>query len=196
VRSTTATAHTASSPGDTMALPVRDALAALPVQTESRTGYERTKFRHWTEADRDGCSTRDEVLLQEAVTTPEQDASCRLTGGSWYPPYDDTYLTAARTLDIDHLAPLTEAWDPDASTWTTGFGRECWLWSNSCGAATARDRSVRGPPRSVGLRGATERRRHCPPGRSAVPICLGAHTAAERARLMSAYSLMCSGAYG
>ncbi|MCX5261633.1 hypothetical protein OOK27_47105 [Streptomyces canus] len=80
---TTATAHTASSLGDTIALPVRDALAALPVQTESRTGYERTKFRHWTDADRDGCSTRNEVLLEEAVTAPEQDASCRLTGGSW-----------------------------------------------------------------------------------------------------------------
>ena len=115
---TTATAHTASSPGDRIALPVRDALAALPVQTESRTGYERTKFRHWTDADRDGCSTRNEVLLDEAVTAPEQDANCRLTGGSWYSPYDDTYFTAARALDIDHMVPLAEAWDSGASTWT------------------------------------------------------------------------------
>jgi hypothetical protein len=115
---TTATAHTAFGPGDTIALPVRDALAALPVQTESRTGYERTKFRHWTDADRDGCSTRNEVLLDEAVTAPEQDASCRLTGGSWYSPYDDTYFTEARALDIDHLVPLAEAWDSGASTWT------------------------------------------------------------------------------
>jgi hypothetical protein len=80
---TTATAHTASSPGGRIALPVRDALAALPVRAESRAGYERKKFRHWTDADRDGCSTRNEVLLEEAVTAPEQDASCRLTGGSW-----------------------------------------------------------------------------------------------------------------
>ncbi|MFF7549627.1 DUF1524 domain-containing protein [Streptomyces canus] len=97
---------------------VRDALAALPVQTESRTGYERTKFRHWTDADRDGYSTRNEVLLDEAVTAPEQDASCRPTGGSWYSPYDNTYFTAARALDIDHLVPLAEAWDSGASTWT------------------------------------------------------------------------------
>lgn len=39
-------------PGDTITLPVRDALAALTVQGEGRTGYERTKFRHWTNADR------------------------------------------------------------------------------------------------------------------------------------------------
>ncbi|MFD4559428.1 hypothetical protein ACFWP5_34765 [Streptomyces sp. NPDC058469] len=45
-----------------MALPVRDALAALPVQTENRTGYERTKFKHWTDVDRDGCNTRAEVF--------------------------------------------------------------------------------------------------------------------------------------
>ncbi|MET7738462.1 hypothetical protein ABZT02_45475 [Streptomyces sp. NPDC005402] len=39
------TAH-AAGPGDTIALPVRDAMAALVVQDEDRTGYERTKFRH------------------------------------------------------------------------------------------------------------------------------------------------------
>jgi hypothetical protein len=111
------TAH-AAEPGDTIALPVRDALAALPVQGEERTGYERSKFRHWIDADRDGCSTRAEVLLVEAVTAPEQGAGCQLTGGSWYSPYDDTYFTAARALDIDHLVPLAEAWDSGASAWT------------------------------------------------------------------------------
>ncbi|MFD5661420.1 HNH endonuclease family protein [Streptomyces hirsutus] len=105
-------------PGDTIAVPVREALAALPVQDEDRTGYERTKFRHWIDADRDGCSTRFEVLLEEAVTAPEQGPNCALTGGSWYSPYDDTYFTAARALDIDHLVPLAESWDSGASDWT------------------------------------------------------------------------------
>ena len=66
---TPTTAH-ASSPGDTVALPVRDALAALPVRNEDRTGYERSKFRHWIDADRDGCNTRQEVLKSEAVIAP------------------------------------------------------------------------------------------------------------------------------
>ncbi|MFF4259834.1 hypothetical protein ACFY1L_52715 [Streptomyces sp. NPDC001663] len=48
----------AADPGDAVALPVRDALAALPVQGEDHTGYERTKFRHWVDADHDGCNTR------------------------------------------------------------------------------------------------------------------------------------------
>lgn len=110
-------AHAA--PGDTIALPVRDALTALAVQAEDRTGYERTKFRHWTDADRDGCSTRLEVLIEEAITAPEQGANCALTGGSWYSPYDDAYFAQARALDIDHLVPLAEAWDCGASAWTS-----------------------------------------------------------------------------
>ncbi|MFK4156994.1 HNH endonuclease family protein [Streptomyces fungicidicus] len=105
-------------PGETVALSVREALAALPVQDEDRTGYERTKFRHWIDADRDGCSTRSEVLLEEAVTAPEQGARCALTGGTWYSPYDDTYFASARSLDIDHLVPLAEAWDSGASAWS------------------------------------------------------------------------------
>ncbi|MGW0710523.1 HNH endonuclease family protein [Streptomyces sp. NPDC002643] len=113
----TTTAY-AVAPGDTVVLPARDALLALPVQDEDRTGYERTKFRHWTDADRDGCNTRNEVLLEEAVTAPAQGSNCALTGGSWYSPYDDTSFTQARALDIDHLVPLAESWDSGASGWT------------------------------------------------------------------------------
>ncbi|SNX88602.1 hypothetical protein SAMN06272735_9073 [Streptomyces sp. TLI_55] len=71
---TPSTAHAA--PGDSIPVPVRDALAALTVQDEDRTGYERTKFRHWIDADRGGCSTRAEVLLEEAVTAPEKGPRC------------------------------------------------------------------------------------------------------------------------
>ncbi|MFD4559431.1 hypothetical protein ACFWP5_34780 [Streptomyces sp. NPDC058469] len=41
-------------PGDTISLPIRDALAALTVQDESRAGYKRSKSKHWTDADNDG----------------------------------------------------------------------------------------------------------------------------------------------
>ncbi|KUN29237.1 hypothetical protein AQJ23_00105 [Streptomyces antibioticus] len=113
------TAAHAAEPGDTVALPVHDALAALTVRDEDRTGYSRDKFRHWIDADRDGCSTRNEVLIEEAVTAPTVGANCALTGGSWYSPYDDVYFTVARSLDIDHLVPLAEAWDSGASAWTS-----------------------------------------------------------------------------
>ncbi|WDM16520.1 HNH endonuclease [Streptomyces lavenduligriseus] len=102
----------------TVTLPVRDALAALPVRDEDRTGYERTKFKHWVDADKDGCTTRAEVLKAEAVIAPEQGARCALTGGEWYSPYDDRYIAGPNGLDIDHLVPLAEAWDSGASAWS------------------------------------------------------------------------------
>ncbi|MBL1109337.1 HNH endonuclease [Streptomyces sp. 5-8] len=111
-------APAAAAPGDSVTLPVREALAQLPVRTEDRTGYERTKFKHWIDADRDGCNTRSEVLKAEAVVAPEQGAGCKLTGGEWYSPYDDRYIAGPSGLDIDHLVPLAEAWDSGASAWT------------------------------------------------------------------------------
>ncbi|WP_405849480.1 HNH endonuclease family protein [Streptomyces sp. NBC_01518] len=112
-----ATGH-APAPGDSVTLPVRDALVALPVRDESRAGYQRTKFKHWTDADKDGCNTRMEVLKAEAVAAPVQGPNCVLTGGSWYSPYDDRYFDSAGKLDVDHLVPLAEAWDSGASQWT------------------------------------------------------------------------------
>ena len=100
------------------AVPLRDVVAALPVATELRDGYERTKFKHWVDADRDGCNTRAEVLLAEAATAPTMGEKCAITGGSWYSAYDDTYITNPRTSDIDHMVPLAEAWDSGAYAWT------------------------------------------------------------------------------
>ncbi|MFF1405146.1 HNH endonuclease family protein [Streptomyces sp. NPDC058294] len=104
--------------GDSVTLPVRDALAGLPVDTEDRTGYERTAFRHWIDTDGDGCDTRAEVLKTEAVIAPAQGAECRLSGGTWYSPYDERRLEGPGGVDIDHLVPLAEAWDSGASAWT------------------------------------------------------------------------------
>ncbi|MGY5103029.1 HNH endonuclease family protein [Streptomyces sp. 900105245] len=107
-----------AAPGDTVALPVQDALAQLPVRTEDRTGYVLTAFKHWVDADKDGCNTRAEVLKAEAVIAPEQINRCSLIGGTWYSPYDDRYIEGPTGLDIDHLVPLAEAWDSGASAWS------------------------------------------------------------------------------
>ncbi|WP_434100801.1 HNH endonuclease family protein [Streptomyces pharetrae] len=104
--------------GGTLALPLHDAVQVLPAAEESRAGYQRSSFRHWVDADKDGCSTRNEVLLEEAFLAPEQTASCRLTDGEWYSAYDNLYISSPGGLDIDHLVPLAEAWDSGASQWT------------------------------------------------------------------------------
>ncbi|MEV6594559.1 HNH endonuclease family protein [Streptomyces acidicola] len=97
-------------------LPLTEAINTIPVAAEDRTGYDREQsFGGWIDADRDGCNTRAEVLLAEAVEPPTKTGRCTLTGGRWYSWYDDTLVTKT---DIDHAVPLAEAWDSGASTWT------------------------------------------------------------------------------
>ncbi|GGV50953.1 hypothetical protein GCM10010293_62390 [Streptomyces griseoflavus] len=104
--------------GDTLTLPLADAITALPTAAESRAGYQRSAFKHWVDADKDGCNTRNEVLKTEAVIAPEQVTGCKLSGGQWYSAYSNTYVNSPSALDIDHLVPLAESWDSGASTWT------------------------------------------------------------------------------
>ena len=75
-------------------------------------------FKHWTDADKDSCTTRAEVLIAESRIEPTVETGCKVTGGEWYSYYDGVTLTTPGGLDIDHMVPLAEAWDSGASTWT------------------------------------------------------------------------------
>ena len=112
---------TASSPASAAeTLPLAEAVDRLPVEAESRDGYDRDAFRHWNTGDdpSDGCNTRAEVLLDEAVEPPTVGPRCRLSGGRWWSYYDQVWVTSASGLDIDHMVPLAESWDSGASAWT------------------------------------------------------------------------------
>ncbi|MDX3540608.1 HNH endonuclease family protein [Streptomyces sp. MB09-01] len=115
-----ASGHPAPAAAVPQVLPIGVAVSALPLATEDRTGYQRTSFRHWNAGDvpADGCNTRAEVLLAEAVVYPEIGPGCTLTGGVWWSYYDEREVTPAGALDIDHMVPLAEAWDSGASSWT------------------------------------------------------------------------------
>ncbi|MFJ8762729.1 HNH endonuclease family protein [Streptomyces cyaneofuscatus] len=97
-----------------------DAVGLVKVTEEDRTGYTRSSFKHWNSGDdkSDGCHTRNEVLLAEAVVAPTVEDGCKLTGGTWVSYYDGQEVTSAGSLDIDHMVPLAEAWDSGASTWS------------------------------------------------------------------------------
>ncbi|MER7141307.1 HNH endonuclease family protein [[Kitasatospora] papulosa] len=112
-----------------------DAIGQVRVDDEDRTGYTRSSFKHWNSGDlADGCNTRNEVLLAEAITAPVVGAGCKLTGGVWLSYYDGQQVTDPGTLDIDHMVPLAEAWDSGASAWTPAR-REG--YANDQGAATS-----------------------------------------------------------
>ncbi|MFD3940742.1 HNH endonuclease family protein [Streptomyces sp. NPDC058611] len=101
-------------------LPIGVAVSALRIADESREGYDRDAFRHWNAGENrtDGCDTRREVLIAEAVEPPVVGPRCTLSGGSWWSYYDVQTVTSAGALDIDHMVPLAEAWDSGASAWT------------------------------------------------------------------------------
>jgi hypothetical protein len=107
-------------------------LSQLVTTSEHTAGYDRAKFTLWTDADHDGCDTRDEVLIQEATTRPHVGAGCALTGGQWRSRYDGVTTNDPSTFDIDHLVPLNEAWKSGA-----------WNWSSATRTAYANDLSYR-----------------------------------------------------
>ena len=95
-------------------------LDALTVAAEHTSGYDRDLFKHWTDEDGDGCDTRREVLLAEAVIAPTQGSRCSLSDGEWISRYDGlTELGSGRSFDVDHLVPLAEAWESGAHGWSS-----------------------------------------------------------------------------
>jgi hypothetical protein len=83
----------------------------------ARIGYDRSLFEHWVDDDNDGCDTRVEVLISEAVTAPDVGPGCWLTGGSWRSMYDGVVTSDPSRFDVDHVVALAEAWDSGAARW-------------------------------------------------------------------------------
>ena len=91
----------------------------LRTSTEYLSGYDRSLFKHWIDADKNGCDTRKEVLIAEALVVPKKGSKCALTGGKWLSSYDGKSYTKDSGLDIDHAVPLAEAWRSGAWAWTS-----------------------------------------------------------------------------
>ncbi|MFF8842178.1 DUF1524 domain-containing protein [Streptomyces sp. NPDC015127] len=134
-------------------LTLADAVGRVPVVPEDPAGYSRDAFRHWNAGTRpgDGCDTRGEVLIAEAVKAPTTGPGCALTGGTWLSYYDGQEVTDPADLAVDHMVPLAEAWASGASSWNAAR-REA--YANDQGASTTlvavtarthRDRAGRDP---------------------------------------------------
>lgn len=98
------------------------AVAAVPTAAEANTGYDRTLFKHWVDANGDCQNARQEVLISEAEAgtpiTYTTSGKCTVATGRWFSYYDRVSWTLASDVDIDHMVPLAEAWGSGASGWT------------------------------------------------------------------------------
>ncbi|MFH9727463.1 HNH endonuclease [Streptomyces sp. NPDC017254] len=130
-----------------------DALAELTEAAEDPDGFRVSAFPHWNAGldPADGCDTRSEVLLAEAVDAPATGANCALTGSRWTSYYDGQNVSDPAALHVDHLVPLAEAWASGASGWSAARRER---FANDQGAAATlvavttrgqRDRAGRDP---------------------------------------------------
>ena len=101
-----------------LAQPASASDGTLLIAPDNLEGYDRTLFKHWTDTDKDGCDTRAEVLIEEAIVKPKIGPKCKLTGGKWISAYDGKTITNSSLLDVDHMVPLAEAWRSGAWNWT------------------------------------------------------------------------------
>jgi hypothetical protein len=126
------TATSGSAPTSTTLIPVSpsttiggeilalDVLLTIPIELETPAGYDRDLFPLWSDADGDGCDTRDEVLIRDAAGTADVGADCAVDASEqWYSVYDAVGLDNATQLDVDHVVALKEAWDSGAKEWDT-----------------------------------------------------------------------------
>lgn len=95
------------------------AIPSLAIAPEINSAFNRETFGNWLDSDMDGCNTRNEVLLSEAINAPRISNKCVLSGGKWLSPYDGKYHDRATSLAVDHLVPLAEAWRSGASSWSS-----------------------------------------------------------------------------
>lgn len=93
-------------------------LRRLPVAAERPAGYDRDLFPMWSTQD-DGCDTRQEVLIDEALRGPQIGPDCAIGRGRWFSAYDGVRVSEPGELDIDHVVALAEAWASGARGWTT-----------------------------------------------------------------------------
>lgn len=119
-------------------------LARLATAPEHPDGYDRALFIHWSDADRDGCSTRSEVLIAESRTTARRGTGCSVAG-SWRSAYDGVTTTTASRFDIDHVVALKEAWDSGAWGWTSArrkaYANDLGDWRSLRAVSAASNRS-------------------------------------------------------
>ena len=111
-------------PSGLLQTPAQADTLQLTVAEDKTTGYNRSAFKHWIDADKDGCDTRAEVLIEEAIVKPKIGPKCKLTGGKWISAYDGKTITNASQLDVDHMVPLAEAWRSGAWNWNAAKRQE------------------------------------------------------------------------
>lgn len=107
---------------------------ASPAATvEQVPPYDRNDWRHWTTAKGECLSTRDLVLIRDAVQFELSDDGCKVLRGAWKDPYTGTVVSGdAKKVHVDHVVALK---------WAHLHG--AWAWDAARREAYANDMTYR-----------------------------------------------------
>lgn len=100
------------------------AISAVPAA--SIPDYERSAFGPaWADVDRNGCDTRNDILRRDLIDIATRPGThdCVVISGTLRDPYSGTTVPFAKAragdIQIDHVVPLSWAWEHGAYSWTT-----------------------------------------------------------------------------
>jgi hypothetical protein len=88
------------------------------------TGYDRALFGPaWTDVDRNGCDTRNDMLQRDLVDVQIKEGTqgCRVESGVLLDRYSGERVPFVRgdgTVEIDHVVAISDAWQKGAQQWT------------------------------------------------------------------------------
>jgi hypothetical protein len=85
-----------------------------------KTGYSRAAFTHWSDLNRDGCDSRNEILKRDLtqIIFKTGTRDCKVISGQLLDPLSGQTLifsSSKSTVDIDHLVSLSNAWQTGAA---------------------------------------------------------------------------------
>ena len=85
-----------------------------------KTGYSRAVFTHWSDLNRDGCDSRNEILKRDLtqIVFKTGTRDCKVISGQLLDPLSGKTLifsSSKSTVDIDHLVSLSNAWQTGAA---------------------------------------------------------------------------------
>ncbi|MFI6498453.1 HNH endonuclease family protein [Nonomuraea typhae] len=113
---------------------VRKKLDKLAVKGRApKTGFEREKFGPaWADVDRNGCDTRNDILKRDmrSETFKAGTHDCIVLTGVLDDPYSGKTITFKRgnttsmAVQIDHVIPLSDAWQKGAQQWEAAKRKE------------------------------------------------------------------------
>ena len=75
-------------------------LLLVTLQLSACPKYNRKKYRHWIDEDRDCQNTRNEVLIQESLdpVTCKSSKGCKVSSGKWHGSFTSKLLPILRNL--------------------------------------------------------------------------------------------------